>query len=283
MTEKKIRLHYYNKNPNVGDALNPWLWSRLLPNALEDNGKYRFCAIGTLINDNLPEEDNIIFGSGVGYHKKLPNLKRSTVFFFRGPLSAKEAGFSTDYALTDPAILVSDYKADFVQSTQYKYGLILHHNSMTEPFNTICRITGVNFISPTLPVENFFTEILKCEILICEAMHGAIFADSFRIPWIPVIYHNQILKFKWHDWCQSMELSYNPIGWTKPMGYTLQLMKYFPHIFERFFVSLISFFWIFRIKNAKTYLSKDAIFKNRLNRVKYQLDLLQQYLNKEDI
>lgn len=48
----------------------------------------------------------------------------------------------------------------------------------------------------------------QCEILITEAMHGAIVADVLRIPWHAVKTRIEILDFKWHDWTKSMELEH---------------------------------------------------------------------------
>ena len=39
-------------------------------------------------------------------------------------------------------------------------------------------------------------------------MHGAIVADTLRVPWIPVRTNPKILPFKWLDWCQSVKLPY---------------------------------------------------------------------------
>jgi succinoglycan biosynthesis protein ExoV len=48
-------------------------------------------------------------------------------------------------------------------------------------------------------------------------MHGAIIADSVRVPWVPVKFHVHE-PFKWSDWCESVELRYqihdlNPVFW----------------------------------------------------------------------
>jgi succinoglycan biosynthesis protein ExoV len=42
-------------------------------------------------------------------------------------------------------------------------------------------------------------------------MHGAIIADYFRTPWIPVKISRKILDFKWHDWCESIDVQYEPV------------------------------------------------------------------------
>jgi len=46
--------------------------------------------------------------------------------------------------------------------------------------------------------------------VVTEAMHGAIVADTLRIPWVPVVCSPAILPFKWSDWTRSVELAYRP-------------------------------------------------------------------------
>jgi succinoglycan biosynthesis protein ExoV len=41
-------------------------------------------------------------------------------------------------------------------------------------------------------------------------MHGAIVADAVRVPWVPVRLYEQVLDFKWRDWCQAVALDYAP-------------------------------------------------------------------------
>jgi succinoglycan biosynthesis protein ExoV len=48
--------------------------------------------------------------------------------------------------------------------------------------------------------------------VVTEAMHGAIVADTLRIPWIPVVCSPEIATFKWRDWTASLDLPYRPIA-----------------------------------------------------------------------
>jgi succinoglycan biosynthesis protein ExoV len=75
----------------------------------------------------------------------------------------------------------------------------------------LCDRAGVHNISPTGKLEDVLEELLASELIIAEAMHGAIIADAFRIPWMPVRYGYRSFFFKWHDWCQSIGLRYEPV------------------------------------------------------------------------
>jgi succinoglycan biosynthesis protein ExoV len=51
----------------------------------------------------------------------------------------------------------------------------------------------------------------EARLVVTEAMHGAIVADTLRIPWIPVVCSPEIATFKWRDWTASLDLPYRPI------------------------------------------------------------------------
>jgi succinoglycan biosynthesis protein ExoV len=54
-------------------------------------------------------------------------------------------------------------------------------------------------------------KIRSARLVLAEAMHAAIVADSLRVPWIAVSSSPKVSSFKWLDWTQSMELPYLPL------------------------------------------------------------------------
>ncbi len=206
---------YYFKDPkgNFGDDLNEWLWGKLLADFFDEDESTLFVGIGTLINDRLPKESiKHVFGSGVGYGK-LPMVDdKFSIHALRGYLSAQALGQPDSIVITDAAILVRAVLASSIPEKIYKFGFMPTGEALRNyNWEEICDELGYCFISPHSSVEDVIKKILSCEVLISEAMHGAIVADAIRVPWIPVDCYGGVLKFKWEDWLSTANLPYRPI------------------------------------------------------------------------
>lgn len=224
-------LLYFHKDPlcNFGDDLNPWLWPKIFPGLftgeLYHDPKRRmqfsitdplFIGIGTLLNTHVPQENSkIVFGSGVGYGVPPQLDERWEIICVRGPLTACKLGLPDDKAIVDPAILAPDY----VQSRDFGSGYAKMESLAYMPhcgsarnadWVRLCHDAGIRYIDPQWPVEQVISAISCTSTLLTEALHGAILAEAFRIPWVPIRTSNTVLDFKWNDWCQSMGVDYRP-------------------------------------------------------------------------
>ncbi|MEM9087511.1 MAG: polysaccharide pyruvyl transferase family protein [Cyanobacteria bacterium P01_F01_bin.53] len=214
-----MKLFYYKTttpSQNFGDELNPWLWPRLISD-FDENKKDVFIGIGTVLNDQTPQWVNeaknaIFFSTGVGYGRsfrlqKKPNWR---IYCVRGPLSAKKLKLPAPLAITDGAALLKRYFDPIaVAERAYAVSYMPHfRHGSPQRFKTVCQRVGIHFIDPAGEVENVITQIAQSKVLISEAMHGAIVADTLRVPWIPVRTSPKILPFKWRDWCASVNLPY---------------------------------------------------------------------------
>lgn len=209
-----MKLYYYKDNKgNFGDDLNVWLWSKLIPDFLDDDDNTIFIGIGTLLNSLLPRKPfKIVFSAGVGYKDPPPPVDHSwKIYCVRGPLSADKLGIDREFAVTDGAALLNTIEIPD-QKKVYEASFIPHHKSHRPKWGEFCKRIGINYVDPSENVDFVLAEIKRSKLVIAESMHGAIVADIFRVPWIPVRFHEHILCFKWHDWCQSLGLEYNPIN-----------------------------------------------------------------------
>ena len=208
-------LSYY-KEPNFGDAINPMIFNNLLPGFFDEDERTLFLGIGSILGLKKGFERTrkiIVFSSGYAYGKAPKIDNRYDIRCVRGPLTAKALNISTALAITDGALLLN-LLPDF-QSTpdkKFRFSYIPHHRSVEifDHWEEVMGETGINIISPKQDPVKVIRQIRESECVLAEAMHGAIIADTFRVPWIPVRMFKHINNFKWKDWALSMETKYCP-------------------------------------------------------------------------
>ncbi|MDQ2658410.1 MAG: polysaccharide pyruvyl transferase family protein [Bacteroidota bacterium] len=214
-------LRYY-REPNFGDALNPLIFEHFLPHFFDDDPSIEFCGIGSIIGLEINPRANkkVIFSSGFAYGT-LPTIDDSFDFVcVRGPLTAELLKLPPGKAITDGAALLR--RMDFgAHPKKYKFSFMPHWESELKypSWKAICEEADILYLSPTTPILEVIDKILESEVVIAEAMHGAIAADALRTPWIPVKAYNGINAFKWNDWLNTLGLDYKPNPIRSMYGY----------------------------------------------------------------
>lgn len=224
-----MKLVYFNKIYNFGDAMNAEIFPALFPTLpwAEDDGS-QFVGIGSILDSRLDYDgQTIVFGAGIRSETKLPNLRRGDwdIRFVRGPLSARALGsrFITDsaygHALLQPPPAQRGDRVAFVP----------HYATAMEDGDTwqsVCARLGIIYVDPRRPFKEVAQTLLGCRLVISEAMHGAIFADLNRIPWIAftarvTAREGATNMLKWQDWTQSLDIRWErrslPVFWP-PQG-----------------------------------------------------------------
>lgn len=214
-----MEIFHYKSNPeNFGDVLNRFIWPKIFEGCEKLKKDTLFLGVGTVISNDLlanlvdKYSEIIVFGSGAGYGE-LPKINKKWNFIFvRGPKTAEILGLNNLKYITDPANLIQIlYKNR--QQKKYKVSYIPHHSSLKFfDYEKLCEMLKFNFISPAWDVQRVMDDISSTELLIAEAMHGAIVADALRVPWVPVKCYPHILDFKWIDWTSTVDLPYEPIS-----------------------------------------------------------------------
>jgi succinoglycan biosynthesis protein ExoV len=213
-----MKLHYFRSpHGNFGDDLNAWLWPELLPGMWDEDDGITFVGVGTILNRLVPQTRlKIVLGSGVGYSPLPQNLHDGSwsVLGIRGPLSARAAGLPPGTAVTDGAILLGTIDGLVKPDGARSGGVVfVPHVSSTETgaWERICDLLGITYVDPRWDFHKVFALIGNAGLVLTEAMHGAIVADTLRVPFVPLVSSREISSFKWMDWTLSMELPYRPI------------------------------------------------------------------------
>ena len=181
---------YYCKTPNgnFGDDLNPWLWPQLAPEVCRENDGTLFVGIGTIFNHKIPAAPRkVVFGAGGGNSGPQFRLdERWKVYCVRGPLTAARFRLDPSLAVTDSALLVRQ-RLPATEGKKFRVSFMPHLQSVAfADWKKLCAQIGFHCIDPRAGVEHVLRELQATELLLAEAMHGAIVADALRVPWIPV-------------------------------------------------------------------------------------------------
>lgn len=204
--------HWQSPSGNFGDDLNLWYWDRFLAGWRDWDEDRTLIGVGSILNTRIiPASSRYLVlgaGSGFGELPKVSDTSRWDVRFVRGPMTAKNLGLDAEAFATDPAALIARLP-EFAGTDRSGTAFIPHCHSDASRFYdwpSICNAAGLDYISPRADSLAVIQAISRSERVISESMHGAILADAFRIPWLPVAQLDRFNHFKWQDWAASLEL-----------------------------------------------------------------------------
>lgn len=210
-----MRLTYFQGDPpNFGDELNATMWSHLLPaDFLDDDPSELFIGIGSVIQHDYPKDARkIVVGSGYGGYTEKPDVHDGTwdFRFVRGRQTTEALGLNPDLAIADAAILLRQTPLP-APTTDIKVGFMPHYQSIERGnWKVVCDLAGITFLDPTDPPDRLISQIRGADLVIAEAMHGAIVSDALRTPWVAVKSMDHIHRLKWHDWADALDIDYRP-------------------------------------------------------------------------
>ena len=204
---------YRGRRPNFGDELNVWLWPRLLPGFFDDDERQLFIGIGSTLFDFFPRDcGKVVFGAGYGGYTAVPAIdERWRFYFVRGRFTAAALGLDAGLGVGDAAIIVRSCVPRPARKI-HRISFMPHWQSAADGhWAEASRAAGLHYIDPCDSVENVLTQIQQSEVLVSEAMHGAIVADALRVPWTAVRPIQAPNRAKWHDWASALDLA---LRWT---------------------------------------------------------------------
>jgi len=210
-----MKLYFYRGNQNnFGDELNHWLIPKVFPGLLDEDGSRLLLAIGSIILDNHPKDAlKIVFGSGYGGYTPMPVIDATWKFYgVRGKMTADACGLPHDLVVGDSAILINRHQPP-ARAKRFKRSFMPHWESVEHiNWRRACALADVHFIDPRDSVDDVLAQIQETEVLVTEAMHGAIVADALRVRWIaiqPVVPKH---RAKWFDWASALDIELKPVA-----------------------------------------------------------------------
>jgi succinoglycan biosynthesis protein ExoV len=203
---------------NFGDDLNEIVWRELLPKHVFEVEDVMLMGIGSIFNADLAPLSRtrgkrvFVLGSGAGYWALPPGWENWQILAVRGPLTAELIG-KPEVAATDSAALLSVLPQIVSLASERTTTLFIPHHSSASygQWEKVAAAAGMTFLDPRWPVPVVMDHFSRARLVVTEAMHGAIVADTLRIPWIPITIGPDTLPFKWRDWTLSLDLPYEPI------------------------------------------------------------------------
>lgn len=194
---------------NFGDDMNEWFWDELFPEYKILAPDATMFGIGSILwrrnFDGL--ERVIVMGSGSGYGVVPSQLPQNAeVGFVRGPRTAKLIDLQPDKAITDPAAMVSTFDEFRNVGSSGNVVFIPHIGTAKLPLNwkSIADRAELRYVSPADNAHDVIRAIGSARLVLSESLHGAIIADSFRVPWLPLSISPAFNEHKWRDWSDSL-------------------------------------------------------------------------------
>ncbi|MEM6974031.1 MAG: polysaccharide pyruvyl transferase family protein [Pseudomonadota bacterium] len=199
---------------NFGDDINLWLWDRLMPGWQDWRAEGVLVGVGSLLNtDLLPRADRyLVIGAGHGYGtppRPADHAAHWDVRAVRGPITAELMGLDPSLGVIDPAAMTARLE-DFASPLRTGGTLFVPHcHSDIDPdydWPAATAEAGLRYQSPRATPHEVIRTIAGADLVVTESMHGAIIADAFRVPWVPVSLNDRFSTVKWRDWMASLEI-----------------------------------------------------------------------------
>ncbi len=199
---------FHGKEPNFGDDLNRWLWPKILPGFFDEDDSQLFLGIGSILYDSHPSRSRkIVFGAGYAGYTNLPEIDDTWEFrFVRGKKTAQILNLPEDLAVGDSGILISMVDMPAYEK-KHDVSFMPHFESAQNgSWRAICERLGINYIDPRWDVDRVLENMLSSRLMVSEAMHGIIIADTLRIPWKAIKPLDPNHHAKWQDWASVLDV-----------------------------------------------------------------------------
>jgi pyruvyltransferase len=205
---QKIPMRWWDKAPNFGDLLSPWLAGKISGKetfrARPDEAHY--LAIGSILEKTLPT--STVWGSGAfGTETRAEVCATARYLAVRGPLTRNKLetfGIRCPRVYGDPALLLPEFHNPHTDK-KYETGIVLRW-SETRWVDEL-NLEGVKKIYlGSTEIESVLDDMIACKRIVSSSLHGLIIADAYGIPnaWLSSA-SPKGKEFKFFDYFISVE------------------------------------------------------------------------------
>lgn len=209
----KIKIFWFNRYPNVGDLLGPWIVQKLSPHSTLIYSTYVTrkealrIVIGALLRFRLPakeylrrlfvappifftigsildhcNKDIVVWGSG--FQNEGETCTQGHFTAVRGYESKKrllQLGLKIpiNLAIGDPAILTPLLYTPHVVK-KHKLGIVMHNKDCDYCIQNFSQYHLISVV--TSDIESFLTDMCSCQYILTTSLHGLILAHTYGIP-----------------------------------------------------------------------------------------------------
>lgn len=209
----KIKIFWFNRYPNVGDLLGPWIVQKLSPHSTLIYSTYVTrkealrIVIGALLRFRLPakeylrrlfvappilftigsildhcNKDVVVWGSG--FQNEGETCTQGHFTAVRGYESKKrllQLGLKIpiNLAIGDPAILTPLLYTPHVVK-KHKLGIVMHNKDCDYCIQNFSQYHLISVV--TSDIESFLTDMCSCQYILTTSLHGLILAHTYGIP-----------------------------------------------------------------------------------------------------
>ena len=184
---QKQNLFWYDKTPNFGDWIGPYIFEKLngeKPVYSEPDNSSKASttlAVGSIVN--LSKRNAIIWGSGI-MDSKTFFVKPHKTLAVRGPLTRKrflELNYPCPEVYGDPGLLMPRFFNPTVEKI-HPVGIIPHHIDYKRVSELYKNNTDIKVINVFGSVEEVISHILSCKEIVSSSLHGVILGNAYKIP-----------------------------------------------------------------------------------------------------
>lgn len=226
---KKVIYSHFARVNNFGDQFNRDLvrYYNLELIYTHSYQKSRVALVGSILGSYLKDYTGVVAGSGFikKDYKRIPN--QWDVRMIRGPLSAAQCGVENAF-YADPGILANIVYKKWLDSKIKKYELgILPHSKDVDFVKSLNWPKSIKIIHPRRKPLEVAQDIISCKNIASSSLHGLIFADSFSIPNIHILFGNKLKggSHKFNDYYLGMETVAEHIVYANNMDINLILER----------------------------------------------------------